>query len=94
MDLNFDQKDIDTDDIDYNPNLGLMDRRPSSKNTQPFTDYVEELDSSEPTITTGVSADLKNPTNDYTDLAKVRGEIPDKKYSFVNPNLNEPATTV
>lgn len=54
---------------------------------KPFTDYAEELDASEPTIATGVGQDLKYPENDYRDIARVRGDIPDRKGAFVNPNV-------
>ena len=54
---------------------------------KPYTDYAEDIDSSKPTIATGVGSNLKTPSNDYTDIAKVKGEIPDRKYAFVNPNL-------
>ena len=54
---------------------------------KPFTDYAEELDASKPTIATGVGQDLKNQENDYRDIARVRGDIPDRKGAFVNPNV-------
>ena len=67
-------------DIDRMKQEDLAKRASVQEYSKPFTDYAEELDASKPTIATGVG-------KDYTDIAKLRGEIPDRKGAFVNPNV-------
>ena len=74
IDKTVQQKNVDA--LNYEQNI-----------PKPFTDYAEELDASKPTIATGVGQDLKIQENDYRDIARVRGEIPDRKGAFVNPNV-------
>tara|TARA_Y100001937_G_scaffold128771_1_gene207826 strand:+ start:10855 stop:13479 length:2625 start_codon:yes stop_codon:yes gene_type:complete len=73
------RRDVDTNTSLFQAEQTTLDKSAREYQT-PLTDYAEELDASEPTIATGVG-------KDYTDIAKLRGEIPDRKGAFVNPNV-------